>query len=145
MATDDCLVAVKGTVFAVDHGFKGSRVSVIEGEVEVRHAGQRDLLNPGQQMTTNDRLHTVAIEDQIAWSANSKEHLALMRELTSLRRDVVDAVEPRTPRRSTRLLDLAPRDTAVYVAVPNLAEGLDEARSIVEQRIAQSPQAGGSA
>ena len=139
VATDDCLVAVKGTIFAVDHGFKGSRVSVIEGEVEVRQAAGRELLNPGQQTTTNDRLQTVAIEDQIAWSANSEQHLALLRELTSLQREVVDAVEPEELRRSTRLLDLAPPDTAVYVAVPNLAEGLDEARTIVDERIAASP------
>ncbi len=139
VATDDCVVAVKGTVFAVDHGFKGSRVSVIEGEVEVRQAKGRELLNPGQQITTNERLRTVAISDQIAWSDNSEEHLVLLRELTSLHREVANAIEPTTLRRSTRLLDLVPEDTAVYIAVPNLAEGMDEARAIVDDRVASSP------
>ena len=72
VATDDCRVAVKGTVFAVDHGFKGSRVSVIQGEVEVRSAGRTDVLAPGEQITTNDRLRAVSIEEQIAWSPNSQ-------------------------------------------------------------------------
>lgn len=139
VATDDCLVAVRGTIFAVDHGLKGSRVSVIEGEVEVRRQGRTDLLEPGEQLTTRAALETVRIEDQIAWSPNAAEHAALLRELASLKRDVADAIEPRTPRTSSRLLELAGRDTVVYIALPNLTEGLGEARTIIEQRVASSP------
>lgn len=139
VATDDCLVAVRGTIFAVDHGLKGSRVSVLEGEVEVRRHGQTDLLAPGEQVTTRASLEAVSIEDQVAWSPHAKEHIALLHELSRLRREIVDAIEPRTPRTSSRLLDLVPADTIVYLALPNLTEGLGEARGIVEQRIAASP------
>lgn len=138
VSTADCRVAVKGTIFAVDHGLKGSRVSVIEGEVEVRRPSGRDLLVPGDQVTTNDRLARVTIEDQIGWSRDADQHLALVRELRRLQRDVARAIEPNTTRTATRLLDLAPADTVVYAAVPNLAEGIDEARQIFAERLANN-------
>jgi hypothetical protein len=113
-------------------------VSVIEGEVEVRIPGVQHVLAPGEQVTTSDRLHTVAISDQIAWSRHADRHVALLHELTTLHREVADAVEPRTTRTSTTLLELAPPDTLIYAAVPNLAEGLGEARRILDERLAAS-------
>ena len=62
VATNDCEVAVKGTIFAVNHGLKGSRVSVIEGEVEVSEGSGSALLHPGDQITTGNRLRRVPLE-----------------------------------------------------------------------------------
>jgi hypothetical protein len=138
VSTDDCLVAVRGTIFAVDHGLKGSRVSVIEGSVEVRQRGVRDILAPGEQITTNARLANVAVEEQIAWSRDAERHRALLRELTELHRDVADVMDPRTSRTATELLDLAPSDTVIYAAIPNMTDGLDEARLLLEERLASS-------
>lgn len=139
VATEDCLVTVRGTIFAVSSGLSGSRVSVIEGQVEVRRGGNLDLLQPGDQVTTNALLAEVPVERDIAWSRDADSHVALMHELRSLRRDIALAVDAGTPRRSTRLLEVAPPHTVAYVAMPNLTEGLATARSVLTGRLASSP------
>ena len=136
--TNDCRVAVKGTIFAVDSGLKGSRVSVIEGSVEVREGAASALLYPGDQITTGDRLRRVPLEDEIAWSRDAAKHTALLRELNQLRRVVAEAVDHQPPRTSTVLLDLAPDDTMVYAAMPNLADDLDAAREAFYERLDDS-------
>ena len=137
--TADCEVAVKGTIFSVNHGLKGSRVSVLEGEVEVREGSVSALLRPGDQITTNVRLHAVPLEQDFAWSRDAEKHSQLLRELTSLRRVVAEAVDQAPPRTSTFLLDLAPADTFIYAAMPNITDGLADARAAFEERLAVSP------
>jgi hypothetical protein len=138
VATGDCEVAVKGTIFAVDHGLKGSRVSVIEGAVEVREGSSSAFLRPGDQITTGDRLRRVPLEEHIAWSRDAAMHKALIRELSELRRVIADAVDTAPPRTSTFLLDLAPGDTLLYAAMPNISADLDEARTAFYERLASS-------
>jgi hypothetical protein len=138
VATNDCEVAVKGTIFAVNHGLKGSRVSVIEGEVEVHEGSSSALLRPGDQITTGDRLRRVPLEKEISWSRDAAKHRALLRELTDLRRVIADAVDHAPPRTSTFLLDLAPGDTLVYAAMPNISGDLDEARAAFYERLVSS-------
>ncbi len=136
--TQDCRIAVKGTIFAVDRGLKGSRVSVIEGEVEVREGASNALLGPGDQLSTGDRLHQVPIEAEIAWSRDAAKHRALLRELTQLRRVVAKVVDRQPLRTSTALLDLAPDDAMVYAAMPNLTGDLGAARAAFYERLGQS-------
>jgi ferric-dicitrate binding protein FerR (iron transport regulator) len=69
--TDDCLVAVKGTIFSVNTGTKGSRVSVVEGAVRVAADGRESLLKPGDQMTTSTAVTAVSVGDEIAWSKDA--------------------------------------------------------------------------
>ena len=138
VATNDCQVTVKGTIFAVNHGLKGSRVSVIEGEVEVSEGSVSALLRPGDQITTGDRLRRVPLEEEISWSRDAAKHKALLRELTDLRRVIAEAVDHAPPRTSTFLLDLAPGDTLVYAAMPNISGDLDEARAAFYERLTSS-------
>jgi hypothetical protein len=136
--TNDCEVAVKGTIFAVNHGLKGSRVSVIEGEVEVSEGSASSLLHPGDQITTGDRLRRVPLEEEISWSRDAAKHKALLRELTDLRRVLAEAVDHAPPRTSTFLLDLAPADTLVYAAMPNISGDLEVARTAFYERLDSS-------
>ena len=86
--TPDAMVGVTGTVFAVNRGMKGSRVSVLEGEVEVAYAGHKDVLHPGEQTTTRPELARVPVEDEIAWSQQLDKHLALLEEFAAIGREI---------------------------------------------------------
>lgn len=136
--TDECLVSVTGTVFSVVHGNRGSRVSVIEGEVHVDYAEGLDVLQPGQQIATNPFLGPIPISQEIAWSRNLDEHLALLKELSEFQRELGMLPMPGL-RHSTGLLDRAPEGTIIYVAFPNLSETLDEAHRLFRERVASSP------
>ncbi|MDQ6652841.1 MAG: FecR domain-containing protein [Acidobacteriota bacterium] len=66
--TGDSRVSVTGTVFSVNSGTKGSRVSVIEGEVHMDHAGYTRVLRGGEQATTSSSIEMVPVKDEVAWS-----------------------------------------------------------------------------
>ncbi|HYG11936.1 MAG TPA: FecR domain-containing protein [Pyrinomonadaceae bacterium] len=139
VATPDSLVSVKGTIFAVGSGTKGSRVSVVEGEVHVNHAGADKVLKPGDQTTTGASLTPVAVKDDIAWSRNAARYSKMVTELAALRKDIAQQVPHPGVRYSTRFLDLAPEGTVLYAALPNLATTLGESHRIMQERIAQNP------
>ncbi len=139
VATNDCLVSVKGTIFSVNSGTKGSRVSVMEGQVAVDYGAREALLAPGQQVSTHPSLGPVPVSREIAWSRNVDEYLALMRELGALGEEIDEALAQPELRYSTGLLDLMPEQTVFYAAVPNLSSNLDEAYQTIQERIATSP------
>lgn len=136
--TQDCKVSVTGTVFSVNHGIKGSRVSVIEGQVRVAHGGTQDILAPGEQTTTSAALEAVPVEDEIAWSRKRDQYVALLREVRALSREIEQVLRPGL-RYSTDLLDLAPADTVIYVTMPNVSNGLGEAWELLQARVATNP------
>jgi hypothetical protein len=138
VATNDCLVSVKGTVFAVDSGVKGSRVAVIQGEVRVEQARDTRLLYPGQQTSTDAAMAPAPIKDEISWSQNLNQHLALLGEFAVMQKQLEQVPGPGL-RYSSRLLDLTPAGTVLYVAIPNIGGMLGDAQRIFEDRLSQSP------
>lgn len=136
--TRDCRVAVTGTVFSVMTGLKGSRVSVIEGEVQVsERAGPHNVLHRGDQITTSQALERTSIEREIAWSRNLDEHLALLRELSDLKQQW-RAVRSPALRYESSLVDWVPEDTVVYAALPNYAEALTEGYRLFKSKLGES-------
>ena len=129
IVTDDLRVAVLGTTLGVGHGTKGSRVAVIEGEVEVRHDGKTTRLQAGEQYGTG-RTTAMALEETVAWSRDAKRYSELLRAYTDFQRDIGEALTAGR-RHSTRLLDLVPAETSVYVAVPNAPAAIAEAYAAV--------------
>ncbi len=120
VATDDCLVSVKGTIFSVNHGTKGSRVAVIEGVVRVASGDQTTDLHAGDEETSGASVSKVPIQDEIAWSRNSARYLALLGDFALLQKQI-EAIPGPGLRYSSDLLPYVPDNTAVYAAVPNLA------------------------
>ena len=64
-------MAVTGTVFSVNRGAKGTRVSVVEGEVIVEQGHNDKVLHAGDQVSTHRSMEGVPIKDEIAWSRNA--------------------------------------------------------------------------
>ena len=138
VATRDCRVAVTGTVFSVNSGMKGSRVSVIEGEVRVAQGGQEKVLHPGDQYASSASIGPVPVADEIAWSRNVDQHVALLREFSVLQKKLEQVRMPEM-RYSSRLAGMLPADTVIYAAIPNLGRAIAEAHQVLEQRASESP------
>ena len=136
--TGDSLVSVTGTTFAVNAGTKGSRVSVIEGEVHLDRNGTDKVLRAGDQATTNASIETVPVKDEVSWSRNAARYTQTLDALASLNREL-NAVPKPGVRTSTRLLDMMPESTVLYAALPNLAASIAESNRIIEERIQQNP------
>ena len=137
VATRDCLVSVKGTIFAVEEGTKGSRVSVIQGEVEVEQGRKTQFLHSGDQVSTEADLAPVPVTHAVAWSRNSSEYLALLGEFAALHKQL-EALPGPAPRYDSTLLNLVPDDTIFYAGIPNIGSSLAEANRLLQERIQQS-------
>ncbi len=136
--TPDCAVSVKGTIFEVSRGTKGSRVSVVEGEVKVDEEGSTQLLHRGDQAATSVSMSNTSVAQDVAWSANSAKYLALLGELSVIQKSI-EAIPGPGLRYQSKLAGLLPENTAIFASIPNLAPVLAEANSILEERVAQSP------
>jgi FecR protein/Protein of unknown function (DUF3352) len=134
----DSLVSVTGTVFSVNNGTKGSRVSVIEGEVNLNHAGSDRVLRPGEQATTSPAISTIPVKDEVAWSRNANRYAQVLSGLATLKNELKTVQQPGV-RNSTHLLDLMPENTVVYAALPNLANSIVESHRVIQERMSQNP------
>lgn len=136
VSTADATVSVTGTIFSVNRGTKGSRVSVVEGEVRVAQARSTNVLHAGDQVTTHASVERVPVGREIGWSLDRDQYLALLEELGALGRELDARLGVPGLRSSTRLLDLAPAGTIVWVGLPNLATNLGETQRTLDERVA---------
>jgi len=136
VATDDCRVAVTGTVFSVTSGVKGSRVSVIQGEVHVTQDNNEKVLHPGDQSVTSPNLEPVSVKDDIGWSRNREK---LTQQLESLRAGLAQIRLPEL-RYTSKLLGRLPASTVFFASIPNLAGYLGQTQSVFNQKMAESPE-----
>ena len=130
-------MSVTGTVFSVNSGTKGSRVSVIEGEVQMEHAGSERTLRGGEQATTNPAIEKIAVKDEVAWSRKAANYASTLAAVSALNKELSRVAQPGV-RNSTHLLDLMPENTVVYAALPNLTSTIVESHRIMQERINQN-------
>ncbi|HWX54767.1 MAG TPA: FecR domain-containing protein [Verrucomicrobiae bacterium] len=138
VAAKDCRVSVTGTVFSVNSGIKGSRVSVIEGEVRVAQGGATSVLHPGDQLATDVSVSSVPIQQEIAWSQDLDKHLALLAEFNHFLNKLQQVQLPGL-RYQSRLLPLLPQNTVLYAGVPNLGDAVHQADLLFQQELQESP------
>jgi FecR protein/Putative zinc-finger len=138
VATDDCLVSVKGTIFSVNHGTKGSRVAVVEGVVRVAYGDKTADLRAGDEATSNSSVSKVPIQNEIAWSRDAAKYLALLGDFAFLQKQI-EAIPGPGLRYSSDLLPYVADNTVVYAAIPNLSATLGEASQLFQDRMQQSP------
>ncbi len=136
VATADCQVAVTGTVFSVVSGLKGSRVSVVEGEVHVSKENQDHILHPGDQIVTSPSIEPLPVRDDVSWSRNRTR---LNQQLDKLKSGIQQIHLP-AMRYTSNLLDRLPESTALFASIPNLGQYLSEAQGVFSQNLAQSPE-----
>ena len=137
VSAPDCTVAVTGTVFSVNSGTKGSRVSVIEGEVHVKHSGAESILHSGDQVATTQNVGLVPVSQEISWSNDLDHELALLAEFSQLRQKL-EAIPTPGPRYESKILPLLASDTVLYIGIPNLGNALQQANQIFQQQLSQS-------
>ena len=133
VATADCRVAVTGTMFGVNAGVKGTRVSVVEGQVSVTQENRQNILRPGEQFSTSEILEPAPVREEMAWSRNAR----LLSALGALRGIFDQAHLVKHVRYSSRLLPRLPASTAFYAAIPNLSDYLAEAKAVFRQKSAE--------
>jgi FecR-like protein/uncharacterized protein DUF3352/putative zinc finger protein len=141
VAANDVKVAVTGTVFSVNHGIKGSRVSVIEGEVHVAGTGSDGLfhnavLHPGEQMAT-DAARPVPVKQEIAWSHDLDKHLALLAEFAHLSNKLQTVQMPEL-RYESKILPNLSGNTVLFASIPNLGDAVQQANQLFQQELQAS-------
>ena len=134
--TGDCRVAVTGTIFGVSAGAKGSRVSVVQGEVHVADAAREQVLRRGDQAVTGAGMDPEPVEDDIAWSRNRDRYVGLLANL----RASLERIQLPDLRYQSDLLNRLPASTVLYISYPNLGDYIGQAQAVLNRKIAESPE-----
>jgi hypothetical protein len=133
----DVRIPVRNATFSVNRGIKGSRVAVVSGSARVEAPRKTYDLKAGEQAATGYRLVNASLTSEFAWSQNADHYLALLKELSTLQKELQSIPSPQL-RYSSDLARYLPANTVVYAAIPNVGGTLTEAKRLFDQRLAES-------
>jgi len=134
--TGDCRVAVTGTIFGVSAGMKGSRVSVVQGEVHVAQGSSEKVLHRGDQTVTGAGMDPEPVRDDIAWSRNRDRYYKLLADL----RASLEQIHLPDLRYQSNLLNRLPASIVLYASIPNMGAYLGQAEDVLNRKLAESPE-----
>jgi hypothetical protein len=137
VTTADFTIRVVGTVFSVSALAKGSRVSVLEGAVEIEEYTRAVL--GGQQVTSGPGVKTVSLEEDFRWSHELNSHLNLIRNHVAVSAALANAIGDIPLRTTSDLVPLVPADTLLFASFPNSQQSLKESYALMQRRIAENP------
>lgn len=137
VATRESTVSVKGTIFTVATGLRGTQVAVVEGNVLVDQNGKTEDLLPGQATGSDAALKRTTVRQQVAWSKDSARYYTILGEMAELKQKLSTLPMPAL-RTDARLLRQLPANTVVYAAIPNLSGQMADASKIFEDKVSQS-------
>ncbi len=137
--TADLRAGVQGSILTVDAGLKGSTLGVLQGAVEVKHAGDARLVRAGDEMSTFETAGVTPVAQQIAWSHDRARYLPLLAEVAELQHSLQTIAFPAS-RYSSDLLPRLPEATSLYVSIPNLGEALSQANRLFQDQLEKSPE-----
>ncbi len=137
ISAGDVRIPVHNAVFSLNRGIKGSRVAVAKGFARVESPERTFNVYAGHQAATGYRLVNASLTSEFAWSQNADYYLGLLKELSVLQKQLQAIPSPQL-RYASNLTKYLPANTVVYAAIPNLGGTIGEAKSIFEQRLAES-------
>jgi FecR protein/Putative zinc-finger len=133
-ATKEVGVAVVGTVFEVNAGVRGSRVTVLEGEVKVQQGASNRSLRRGEQFSTDAAMGTVPVATEIGWSRDLAKYLAFM----DAAQQVAQTAVAIPVRHTSDLVPLVPADTVLFASLPNISQPLADSYRLFKQRLLEN-------
>lgn len=133
-ATKEVGVAVVGTVFELNAGVRGSRVTVLEGEVKVQQGASNRSLRRGEQFSTDAAMGTVPVAAEVGWSRDLSKYLAFL----DAAQQVAQTAAAIPVRHTSDLVPLVPADTVVFASLPNISQPLADSYRLFKQRLAEN-------
>ena len=140
VSTPDCLVTVKGTVFSVNSGPKGSRVSVLDGEVQVQKGKTTSVLLPGNQFTSEENLKRVPLSREVAWSTAPSRLEPFLTSVRAAAKQLESTLADEGTRYQSALLPLMPSNTSIYGAIPNIGVPAMEIFETIQKQLNLYPE-----